>query len=349
MFLLGKHELNPPESDFGLIASMFERLPKEVQFEVPLTRFVGFESTGQGANRIRFFGIETEAIENLSGDLEAWELEGTSWKIWRARNGCRTAAWQEEIEWRWQANSCFGRFVGEFTARGPEEWRVGSEGGRRTFELFANAPYDLRSGGLSDNIGLVDYNPTWPEQFERMAAWLRDRMGNTAIRIEHYGSTAIPSMPAKPILDLLVQIPSFEEGKRIALTALSDETWEYWWYVDHLIFIKRNRVMGERTHHLHMAPRGLPVWEGIAFRDYLRSHPDDAARYVELKYRLAETYRNDREGYTQAKTAFVNEILQKEDPFSEQKRLFHLEQFGKRAGWDDPEMDVYNNLDPRRK
>jgi len=69
--------------------------------------------------------------------------------------------------------------------------------------------------------------------------------------------------------------------------------------------------MGIRTHHVHMAPRGHTLWEGISFRDYLRRHPGEAARYAALKRDLAARHAHDRERYTQAKTQFVREVMAK--------------------------------------
>jgi GrpB-like predicted nucleotidyltransferase (UPF0157 family) len=78
-----------------------------------------------------------------------------------------------------------------------------------------------------------------------------------------------------------------------------------------MTFIKRQKLMGRRTHHVHMAPRDHRLWEGLAFRDYLMSHPREVSRYAALKRELAKTYRQDRERYTQAKTEFVREITSK--------------------------------------
>jgi GrpB-like predicted nucleotidyltransferase (UPF0157 family) len=160
-----------------------------------------------------------------------------------------------------------------------------------------------------DEVALIDPDPTWSSQFQEMASWLRRRLGpEVAQRIEHYGSTAIPGMSAKPVIDILVEVPSFDVAKRHVVPALNDPQWEYWWYSDHMIFIRRERPMGPRTHHLHLAPRGHRLWEGLAFRDYLRVHPEAAARYAALKRELAQSYRDDREAYTQAKTAFVRQV-----------------------------------------
>ena len=75
-----------------------------------------------------------------------------------------------------------------------------------------------------------------------------------------------------------------------------------------MCFIVRDEVTGIRTYHIHLAPAGHRIWEGLAFRDYMRTHSGDAARYVALKLDLAKCYQKDREGYTDAKEAFVREI-----------------------------------------
>jgi GrpB-like predicted nucleotidyltransferase (UPF0157 family) len=69
--------------------------------------------------------------------------------------------------------------------------------------------------------------------------------------------------------------------------------------------------MGKRTHHLHLAPAGHEIWNGLAFRDYLRTHPEEAARYASLKRQLAESHQTDRERYTEAKTEYVKKVTEK--------------------------------------
>jgi GrpB-like predicted nucleotidyltransferase (UPF0157 family) len=176
--------------------------------------------------------------------------------------------------------------------------------------MFSNSYVDLRRSEFRDDIYLVDYDSSWHAQFEQMADWLRSHLGtDIALRVEHYGSTAIPGMPAKPVIDILVEVPSFAEAKKRVLSCLNEEVWEYWWCAGHMVFFKRKELMGERTHHVHLAPRGHDFWDGLAFRDYLRSHPEDAARYAALKQQLAVRYRKDREAYTDSKSEFVREVL----------------------------------------
>lgn len=176
--------------------------------------------------------------------------------------------------------------------------------------MTANAYVAPEKGAGDDPVQLVDYDPTWPEKFDAFAGWLRELLGSdVALDIEHIGSTAMPGMIAKPIIDILVEVPSFQEAKRRALPPLNNENWEYWWHRGHMTFVKRDGFMGRRTHHVHMMPKGDESQKRLAFRDRLRSHPAEAARYAALKRRLAESHQKEREQYTDAKASFVSEIL----------------------------------------
>jgi len=312
--LIGGQQLNPAEGDYSLIADGFQRLPREAEHTGRITRFVGYEGTVERSSRVRFFGIEVDEIEDIPDGMVAWVFGNGEWTIRESRDGADLVTWREDIVWDWldRGGSGSGRWTGEFTARGPAEWSNCDSAEPCTFRMTTNAYYDVGGREFKDEVYLVNYDPSWPEQFERMAGWLRDTLGpEIAIRVEHYGSTAIPGVPAKPTVDILVEVSSFQEAKKRALPRLNEETWEYWWYRDHMVFFKRKELMGERVCHVHFAPRGHRIWEGIAFRDYLRSHPEDAARYAELKRRLAESYGDDREQYTNAKTEFVRQITAK--------------------------------------
>ncbi|MDQ7791007.1 MAG: GrpB family protein [Clostridia bacterium] len=263
---------------------------------------------------LSFFGIEVDEIESIPAGMVAWDLSENKWTVWQVKDGRESIIRQEDITWQWldQLESDSRRSVGEFTVSGPSQWLCSGYSDYREFWMFASAYVGLDKGGFQDQIYLVDYDSSWPEQFKEIADWLQSKLGSdVALHIEHYGSTAIPGMPAKPIIDILVEIPSFEEGKKRALPCLNSEMCEYWWYSGHMVLIKRKELMGERAYHIHMAPRGHGIWKGLVFRDYLRSHPEEAKRYALLKYRLAKSHRNDRERYTQAKTEFVHEIVAK--------------------------------------
>jgi GrpB-like predicted nucleotidyltransferase (UPF0157 family) len=162
-------------------------------------------------------------------------------------------------------------------------------------------------------IVLTPYDPRWPQLFEQEAELLRSKLPSHILTgIEHYGSTAVPGLAAKPIIDILVEVVSFEAAEAACVPILEGLTYGYNWYAGHMAFFK-GYIPEEQPlkYHIHMAPGSHHVMDGLLFRDYLRKHPDIARQYEELKYRLAETYRYDREGYTEAKGEFVSEITEK--------------------------------------
>jgi len=323
MFVVGALQIGAPEpGDHSFMAGLFERLTKEVKNTGALTRYVGYQSAEKDKEHLHFFGIEVDAIGETPDGMMAWELGDDMLTVWEPKSAGNAVFWRGELKWQWRglpacasdasspppaSDRCFS--VGEFSAAIPPQWAATNAPVERSFLLTANAYVAPGREGCDDGIYLVDYDPSWPQQFEEMADWIRRSFGpEMALRVEHYGSTAIPGLCAKPIIDLLVEIPSFAEAKRRVLPLLNNELWEYWFYSGHLTFIKRKELMGQRTHHIHMAPAGHEIWTGLAFRDYLRSHPEDAARYAALKRTLAKSHRQDRERYTQAKADFVKEI-----------------------------------------
>lgn len=309
MHFIGGQEHHPAEGDHRLIAAMFARLPGAVPPPAGgLSRLAGYEAAfGPGAGGVRFFGMETTAAMPVPAGLTAWDFDGAEWTVRCADDaGRETVVWRERVAWQWGGRpGC----PGEFCAAGAPEWRGAGAGAPVLFSMFANVPFDASKPGFCDEVRLADPDPSWPDQYARLAAELRARLGaDIALRMEHYGSTAIPGIPAKPVIDILVEVPSLDAARQRALTALAGPEWEYWLYSGHLVFFKRRGVMGERVCHVHLAPAGHDVWKGLGFRDYLRSHPAVAARYADLKRRLAAANRTDRERYTELKGAFVAEI-----------------------------------------
>lgn len=325
--LVGLIELDPVPGDHSLIGTGFARLPREVRHTGGVTRLIGYEGVpsssepGEAApevvwqeQRVRFFGIEVEAIEDIPAGMYGIELGQTEWSIWTRSDDYDRVVWRGSTSWDWFSVSGNGRCIGEFDAScpscstRPQEWSL-CESQPMRFSVFANAYIDTSRERFSDEVVLVDYDYEWPAKYRQMADWLERRLGSdVALRIEHYGSTAVPGLSAKPIIDILVEVPSFRVAKERVLPLLNDKSWEYWWYSDHMVLIKRSDLMGVRTHHVHLAPQQHAVWRGIAFRDYLRIHPEYALRYEDLKRRLAGSYVKDREAYTAAKTEFVQDI-----------------------------------------
>jgi GrpB-like predicted nucleotidyltransferase (UPF0157 family) len=159
-------------------------------------------------------------------------------------------------------------------------------------------------------IHLVPYDPTWPRQFEEERARLAEALSPWLIGpIEHIGSTAVPGLTAKPVIDIMAGVRDLPSslGARAVLASL-----------DYVYFPYRSDVMhwfckpspARRTHHLHLVPVESALWvERRSFRDFLRSSPTAAAEYAALKTSLAAQYQFDREAYTDAKGAFVRSIL----------------------------------------
>jgi GrpB-like predicted nucleotidyltransferase (UPF0157 family) len=164
---------------------------------------------------------------------------------------------------------------------------------------------------MPEKVVIFPYDPKWQEEFSLLGATLRSALGNTAIRIDHIGSTSIPGLDAKPIVDVQISVKSFEplDAYRIPLDKLG-----YYLRTDNTEKTERyfrEKPGGKRT-HIHVTKAGS--WSEqtqLLFRDYLRTHPKDARRYAKLKYNLAEQFRDNRLGYTDAKTSFVWGILRK--------------------------------------
>lgn len=155
-------------------------------------------------------------------------------------------------------------------------------------------------------IELVDYDPNWPAKFaaERelllgsLQPWLYGP-------IEHVGSTAIPGVRAKPVIDIMVGVETLP-ASRSAIPVLEKLGYQYWSYRTEVMHWLCKPSDEFRTHHLHLIPLDSELWRSrLAFRDFLRRDAATAARYVALKDELAASYRNDREAYTEGKTEFV--------------------------------------------
>jgi GrpB-like predicted nucleotidyltransferase (UPF0157 family) len=136
-------------------------------------------------------------------------------------------------------------------------------------------------------------------------------------RIEHFGSTAIPNLAAKPIIDILVEVTCLEETKRRIAPVLEARGYDYFWRPTwgddtppyYAWFIKRD-FEGNRTHHIHMVEHDFEHWDRLLFRDYLIEHSDLAKEYQDLKIDLSKKHLNDRIAYTKGKTDFIVRVTQ---------------------------------------
>src|SRR5712691_10551153 len=159
-------------------------------------------------------------------------------------------------------------------------------------------------------VDVVPYDGNWPALFDADRVLLLKVLRPWLVGpIEHVGSTAVPDLPAKPIIDIMVAVASLE-ASRDALPALLESGYVYAPYRADVMHWFCKPSFAERTHHLHLVPFRSLVWdERLGFRDCLRSDPAVAHEYAALKYHLAEIHHLDREAYTDAKGAFIARVL----------------------------------------
>ena len=167
-----------------------------------------------------------------------------------------------------------------------------------------------------DEVEIVDYDPRWPLLFDEEAKRLRAVLDPSVIvGLEHFGSTAIPGLSAKPIIDILIAVRSLAAAKATFVEALRKLDYVYWAdnpETDRMFFVKGMPPFGsKRSHHVHVTELHGEMWQRLAFRDYLRAHPDEAEAYERLKRRLAAEHQTDRQAYTDAKSAYVDSAMQK--------------------------------------
>ncbi len=165
---------------------------------------------------------------------------------------------------------------------------------------------------IREQVRIVSYDPKWPQKYEVERARLLALFPEAFLALEHVGSTAVPGMAAKPIVDMIGGVRSLEEADAL-LPALCQNGYSTSAEFNATLIGQRwlmRHAGGHRTHHLHLIVHEAPEWRRkITFRDALRSNPDVARRYQELKANLAEAIGSDREAYTSAKTQFVEEII----------------------------------------
>jgi GrpB-like predicted nucleotidyltransferase (UPF0157 family) len=165
---------------------------------------------------------------------------------------------------------------------------------------------------IHEEVRLQPYDSLWPSKFSTERQRLASLLPSAFVEIEHIGSTAVPGMPAKPVIDLLAGVESMAVAKSIAesicASGYTTSTEFNKTLVGRMWFMRW--AEGHRTHHLHVVVQDGDVWrEHLAFRDALRSSPSVAARYAALKNQLAARHSTDREAYTNAKAEFIHSTL----------------------------------------
>ena len=159
-------------------------------------------------------------------------------------------------------------------------------------------------------VRIAEYDPAWPARFEREREALEEVLGaDVTGGIHHVGSTAVPGLPAKPIIDIMVGVRDLAAA-RSSIEPLKALDYVYAPYREDEMAWFCKPHPARRTHHLHLVPTESPRYRDVlAFRDHLRADPDAAAEYLALKRRLAAEFEHDREAYTAGKEEFVRPLV----------------------------------------
>ncbi|MER3495147.1 MAG: GrpB family protein [Mastigocladus sp. ERB_26_2] len=166
-----------------------------------------------------------------------------------------------------------------------------------------------------DEVVIVEYDPRWQIMFAEEATLIWQVLdSDLVVEIEHIGSTAIPGLAAKPVIDIMVGVRSLEDAKQ-AIPVLEALDYVYWRddpRSGRMFFVKGMPPYGKRrTHHIHIVEAYGEFWQRKLFRDYLRIHPEEAKRYEALKRDLAARFPTDREAYTNGKSEYIQRVMVK--------------------------------------
>lgn len=162
-------------------------------------------------------------------------------------------------------------------------------------------------------VEVVLHSPMWQEMFEDESKYVANALGENAIAIHHIGSTAIPHIYAKPIIDLLVEVKDIlkVDKQNVAMETLGYQVMGELGISGRRYFRKNNQE-DIRTHHIHIFEVGsAQIERHLVFRDYMIAHPEDAQRYSELKKQLAIENPTNIDGYVDGKSGFIEAIDKK--------------------------------------
>lgn len=167
-----------------------------------------------------------------------------------------------------------------------------------------------------DTVELVTYDRDWPDMFKAEAALLRAVLPpGFILRLEHIGSTSVPGMMAKPVIDILIGVRALDEARAVADVRLAPYGYKLWTEnpkTDRVMFIRRrDGAESPRTHHLHLTTMDGEMWECVAFRDLLRRDPVEREAYEAVKRALVQRFRDDRAAYTAGKSDYILAALER--------------------------------------
>lgn len=161
---------------------------------------------------------------------------------------------------------------------------------------------------MDQPMRLVAHDPAWADSYVAEHARVRDPLGERVRRIDHIGSTAVPDLAAKPVIDVRVVTEDMATA-RACKDPLFDADYGLVHDVDSWVSFRRSDK--GQTYNLHVFPTGDSRWrENLLFRDYLRDHPDARRRYESLKRDLLDSHPDDVVAYSRGKTEFVAEVIE---------------------------------------
>jgi GrpB-like predicted nucleotidyltransferase (UPF0157 family) len=164
---------------------------------------------------------------------------------------------------------------------------------------------------MGSSVIVVQYDPVWVRLYEKLRDFVLPVLSDLVVTIEHVGSTSVPGLAAKPIVDMDVVV-STRSNVHIAIQRLA--TLGYVHEGDLETSGRESFIPPDNVpwHHLYVCTvENTEFRRHILFRDYLRNHPDDSKKYGDLKLELAQRFHNERAAYTNAKSEFVKEILKR--------------------------------------
>ena len=159
-------------------------------------------------------------------------------------------------------------------------------------------------------VVIVDYDPQWPIRYQEEKDRIIEAVGHVIVAIEHIGSTSVPGLGAKPIIDIMVAVSHLADAEE-CIQPLKGIGYEYVPELEVSMPQRRyfDKGSAEARIHLHMVELASEFWQRhLLFRDFLRDHPQVAQEYEQLKRELAAGYGSDRVGYTEAKTSFIRSV-----------------------------------------
>ncbi len=159
-------------------------------------------------------------------------------------------------------------------------------------------------------VVVVAHSALWSEMFAAEARKLEEVFGRNAVAIHHIGSTAVPGIHAKPVIDVLIEVPDLAlvDAREDAMVSMGYQA-KGAFGIEGRRYFRKDDASGTRTHHVHVFQTGSPdIDRHLVFRDYLRAHPQIARQYSDLKVALARKHPNDIEAYMDGKDSLVKAV-----------------------------------------